>query len=176
MGEHQIEINLAASLSQYTVDTAKIECLVKRALDRLRLPLIEIGVGFVNGDEIRKLNREFRNKDKITDVLSFPQVDFEAPVLVGEPPAVEGGFAMPCQALGDIVISLEAAHGNAMDIGQGLDREVCFLLMHGILHLCGHDHQLPDEEASMIAQQNLLIESLDEEGGPPLWLKCVEVV
>jgi probable rRNA maturation factor len=63
---------------------------------------------------------------------------------------------------------------NAEKIGQGLDREVCFLLVHGILHLCGHDHEEEDDEVIMFAEQRKIMESLN--GDLPVWKDCVRIL
>lgn len=78
------------------------------------------------------------------------------------------------QLLGDLVISPVDAWRNAQDIGQGLDREVAFLIVHGILHLCGHDHKHPEEESIMKHQQKLLMKTLEMKDDP-LWQDCVRL-
>lgn len=83
-----------------------------------------LGVRLTGDREMRRLNREFRGKDKSTDVLSFP------------------GDATPeGRHLGDIVVSVETARRQAAERGHGLDREVRLLLLHGLLHCLGHDHE-----------------------------------
>jgi probable rRNA maturation factor len=77
------------------------------------------------------------------------------------------------RALGDLVISLPNAEQNAKAIGQPLDREVCFLIVHGLLHLCGHDHEAPVEERRMLDAQRRLMASLAKTRGGPLWTKSV---
>ena len=81
-------------------------------------------VAFVRDRRIRELNRDFRGKDRATDVLSFPAGD---------------GFG--ADFLGDIVISTDAAARQAKEAGHSLDREVDELVIHGVLHLCGYDHE-----------------------------------
>ncbi len=80
-------------------------------------------VAFVRDPKMRALNREFRGKDRPTDVLSFPAGDESA------------------QYLGDIVISIDTAMRQAGDMGHTLEREISELLIHGVLHLCGYDHE-----------------------------------
>ncbi len=82
---------------------------------------------------IRGLNKQFRDKDKATDVLSFP--------------SDEGGF------LGDIALSLPRALAQAKEYGHSLRREVAFLTVHAMLHLMGYDHEDPDDEARMRDKQ-----------------------
>jgi probable rRNA maturation factor len=109
-------------------------------------------------------------------VLSFPQHEFPKPLEVL--PRARRAKARPGipDPLGDVVISLPEALANAEAIGHALDREVAFLLVHGILHLCGHDHMVPKDERRMLAAQRQLMGILARKAGPhgkPLWTKCV---
>ena len=96
----------------------------------------EISVLLVDNVTIRELNRDYRNKDSVTDVLSFPLE--EAAPDDGEP-AVIGGPAG--RMLGDIVISVERAVEQAVEYEHSIERELAFLAVHGLLHLLGHDHE-----------------------------------
>ncbi len=94
----------------------------------------EISISFVDNEEIRELNRDYRNKDEITDVLSFP--------LDEEP--FDGILV-----LGDIIISMERALEQARDLGHSVDREVAYLVCHSCLHLLGYDHMDQEEKGEM---------------------------
>ena len=96
-------------------------------------------VAFVSDKKMQSLNSQFRGKDKTTDVLSF---SFEADEFepMSEPPAVAGGF------LGDIVISAEQAQRQAAENNFDLETEIKQLILHGVLHLCGYDHENDDGE------------------------------
>ena len=83
-----------------------------------------IGVRFAGDRAVRRLNRDFRGKDKATDVLSFP-----------------GGESPEGRHLGDIVISIPTAERQAASCGVALEDEVKRLLLHGVLHCLGHDHE-----------------------------------
>lgn len=136
----------------------------------------DIVISLVESRQIKKLNRDFRAKDKATDVLSFPQQVFVKPLKVLAAAKRTKKRLGPPDPLGDVVISLPEADKNARAIGQNLDREVCFLLVHGILHLCGHDHMEPKEEKRMLTEQRKLMALLVKKGGPngkPLWTRCV---
>ena len=89
-------------------------------------------IAFVSDRKMRQLNKEFRGKDKTTDVLSFP---FEA-----------DEFDTGKDFLGDIVISLEQAARQSAENGFDLVTEIKQLILHGILHLCGYDHETDDGE------------------------------
>ncbi len=101
----------------------------------------EVSLTFTDNEGIHELNREYRNVDRPTDVLSFPQIDYED----GE--AAEG-------AIGDIVLSLERAAEQAEEFGHSFERECAFLVVHSTLHLLGYDHELSSEDdADMRARQ-----------------------
>lgn len=130
----------------------------------------ELCVKFVGKEEIKDLNDHYRSKDYATDVLSFPQTEWKAPLRVGK----RGGKISGVPVLGDIVICLDVALENAVKIGQGLDREACFLLVHGILHLCGHDHERKEDEKLMLEDQREIMDSFS--GDLPVWKDCVRNV
>ena len=108
---------------------------------------VEVSVTFVDDWAIRDLNRQYRRKDKPTDVLSFPQHD-DPRSLVGK----SGGGAL----LGDIVISVPTALRQAQERDRALSHEVVTLLAHGLLHLFGFDHRTDDEEREMDAFARVL--------------------
>ncbi len=93
----------------------------------------EVSVSFVSNNEIKNLNKIYRNKDSVTDVLSFP--------LTGEDGTVEVNPETGAVLLGDVVISLETAVKQAQNFGHSLEREVGFLTVHSMLHLLGYDHE-----------------------------------
>ncbi len=100
----------------------------------------EVSVSFVSNTEIRTLNKLYRQKDSVTDVLSFP--------LTGNDGEVEINRETGAILLGDIVISLETAVKQAANFGHSLEREIGFLTVHSMLHLLGYDH-----EASQLDQR-----------------------
>ena len=111
----------------------------------------EVSVSFVDNERIREINREFRQIDKPTDVLSFPLTDYgELDYTIADEPE---------QSLGDIVLSLERANEQAAEFGHSFEREVAFLTVHSMLHLLGYDHELgPDEEKEMFAKQEAILQ------------------
>jgi probable rRNA maturation factor len=104
--------------------------IAHRALEVLGLNRAELSIVLVSDAQIRRLNKLYRNKDKPTDVLSFP---------IGE--KVEGWLI-----LGDIVISVDTAKRQAQELGYSLEEELKRLLVHGLVHLLGYDHELGGEE------------------------------
>lgn len=116
----------------------------------------EISVSFVNNERIREINRDFRNIDSATDVLSFPLADnreFDINPDSG------------CYELGDIIISTERAAEQANELGHSTEREIAFLVVHSMLHLLGYDH--PDEDSEQTAQmrqlQKVIISKIEQE-------------
>ena len=100
----------------------------------------EVSVTFVDNEEIRSMNRKFRDIDAATDVLSFP---------LGENGEYDLNPATGAKLLGDVVISLERARDQAEEFVHSLEREVCYLSVHSMLHLLGYDHMEPREKAEM---------------------------
>jgi probable rRNA maturation factor len=130
------------------LDFAAIERTIGALLAALGEGDSSISVSFVRDAKIRALNRAFRGLDKPTDVLSFP--------------LVEPGDAYPGaeRLLGDVVISVDTARRQAADYDASLDREVQRLLIHGVLHLLGHDHLEPAERAAMEAEERRLADAI----------------
>lgn len=166
--------SVVSEIEQYDVDRSRIASLAQLACDHLGVATHQLTVSFVDSDTIQNLNHEYRQKNYPTDVLSFPQSEFNSPLVFQETPPMrrKSRSSGPPPMLGDVIISLPETEKNALDIGQGIDREACFLIVHGILHLCGHDHEHPEEAAAMIAQQQQLM-ALFERESPPLWNQCV---
>lgn len=105
----------------------------RRVLEALRLPDAELSLLLVSDPVMRTLNRDWRGKDRPTDVLSFAQR--------------EGDGGAPGQLLGDVVISVDTARRQAAERGDSLLRESERLLIHGVLHLLGYDHEVSVQEA-----------------------------
>ena len=114
----------------------------------------ELSVTFVTNDRIQEINREYRDKDKATDVISFAMEE------LGEGEIPLSGVDMP-RILGDIIISLAKAKEQAEDYGHSFIRELGFLSVHGFLHLLGYDHEIEEDEKKMFGRQK---DILDEFG------------
>lgn len=125
----------------------------------------EINLTLVDSAEICRLNREFRQIDRATDVLSFPMTDWDSPAdyscLEGEEAAAESFNPETGELLlGDIVISVERAAEQAEEYGHSLKREIAFLIAHSMLHLLGYDHMVPEEAAVMERKQEAALQAL----------------
>jgi probable rRNA maturation factor len=141
-------------------DTAAFDVLAERVLGRIAMEKslnedVEVGVLWADDAYIRTLNREYRGKDCATDVLSFAMQDEgeDEPVLEDDPLAEI--------LLGDIVISLETAQRQAEEYGHDMDREISFLLVHGMLHLLGYDHGEESERQVMRQEEEKILAALD---------------
>lgn len=117
---------------------------------------VYVSINFVSDEEIQKLNREFRNIDKVTDVLSFPNFNKLSNEKLKKFSKL-ADFDTNLLFLGDIVISKNVAKKQAREYGHSLKREVCFLALHGFLHLLGFDHIKEEEEKVMIKLQNKIL-------------------
>ena len=135
--------------------TYKLKMLVRKAilatLDYEGVDVdCEVSVTFTDNEGIHAINKEFRNIDRPTDVLSFPQVNYD-----------EGEELMEGDMLGDIVLSLERAREQAAEFGHSFERECAFLCAHSTLHLLGYDHELSDEDdADMRRRQSEIMEKM----------------
>lgn len=113
----------------------------------------EVSVSFVSNQEIRHLNKVYRNKDSVTDVLSFPLTSEDGTLEISS----ETGYAL----LGDVVISIETAVKQASIYGHSLTREIGFLTVHSMLHLLGYDHETsPLDERIMREKEEAVLEKL----------------
>lgn len=141
-----------------------IKKLLQGALNHLNQPAndIEMSLSFVGEEEIRTLNKQYRNVDSVTDVLSFPAVDNpERKVL--DLSAFDLDSINPETSklnVGDVIICLERAKEQAAEYGHSLKRELCFLALHGLLHLLGYDHMTPEDERQMNALQDEILNKM----------------
>lgn len=136
--------------------TDKLQELVKNAaMQTLLMEEIDfdcaLSLTYTDNEGIRTLNREYRNKDAATDVLSFPMFDTETEEIY----ALDGTSA----ELGDIVISLERAKAQAEEFGHSFERETAFLCVHSVLHLLGYDHERSEEEDMLMREKQRAVMS-----------------
>ena len=106
----------------------------------------EVSLLITDNEAVRILNRNFRDKDMPTDVLSFPGWDSDF--------TLQPGQLVP---LGDIAISFERAVEQANEYGHSIDRELVYLFVHGMLHLLGRDHMVEEEKAAMRAEEEAVM-------------------
>ncbi|MEH7384071.1 rRNA maturation RNase YbeY [Bacillus sp. JJ1521] len=111
----------------------------------------EVSITFVDNDRIQEINREYRDKDQPTDVISFAMEE------MGEGEIAIIGEDIP-KLLGDIIISIPRAREQAEDYGHSFARELGFLAVHGFLHLLGYDHMTKEDEEKMFSRQKEILE------------------
>ncbi|MBT2690461.1 rRNA maturation RNase YbeY [Bacillus sp. ISL-47] len=134
---------------------AQIEDLINFAASREGVEAdSEVSITFVTNDRIQEINREYRDKDRPTDVISFAMEE------LGEGEVELVGADMP-RVLGDIIISVAKAKEQAEEYGHSFMRELGFLAVHGFLHLLGYDHENHEDEEKMFSRQK---DILDEFG------------
>lgn len=119
-----------------------LKTATQRCLKKLRIKK-ELSITFCNKAFIKKLNRNYRDQDKPTDVLSFSLED--------------------STLLGDIIIALPVARANAQKYGNTLAAELQYLIIHGICHLLGHDHADPQATLAMRKQENRLLQEVSKD-------------
>lgn len=132
---------------------SRVEQFCLKVLKELQLDNWELSIVFCTDQFIRELNNRFRGKNEVTDVLSFSQSE-------GEPFPTAPHFS---KTIGDIVISLDRVETNRCVTGESWETELKRLLIHGILHLAGFDHEETEEEGEMMDLQDRLLQLFMEE-------------
>ena len=122
--------------------------------------LLQVSVSFVGPISTRRLNREYREIDKTTDVLSFPMLEMkngsiDKPLTAADFDQSEG---LNVVFLGDVIINIDQAYKQAEEYGHSREREVSFLIIHSILHLLGYDHIEKSDERIMKIRQEILMD------------------
>ncbi|MBQ3113794.1 MAG: rRNA maturation RNase YbeY [Phascolarctobacterium sp.] len=115
--------------------------------------MTEVDITIVDDEEIHQLNRDYRNVDRPTDVLSFALDEDDE----DEPELLEGQLHL----LGDIIISAETATRQAEEFGHGLEREIVYLAVHGLLHLLGYDHMVEEDKVVMRAKEEEALRAIN---------------
>lgn len=121
---------------------------------------LQVSVSFVGPRTIRQINREYREIDKTTDVLSFPMLEMKDGKLQQELESVDFDHSGNSRALflGDIILNVDQAYKQAAEYGHGREREVAFLCVHSVLHLLGYDHIEASDESIMNKRQKKIME------------------
>ena len=114
----------------------------------MKLDNIEFGIIFVDNKKIKEINKEYRNIDRETDVITFRLADYEEVIYD------------KINVLGDIYVSIDKARSQSIEYGHSFDRELCFLTVHGLLHLLGYDHMKKEDEIKMFGLQDKILNNL----------------
>lgn len=157
-----VEKEYALNLGVDYEDTAGL--VIRRTLEEENCPYeAEVNLLLVSDEEIRRMNLEFRRMDRPTDVLSFPQAEYESPADFSWAEAHELDCFNPDTGelvLGDIVVSLDRVKEQAENYNHSARREFAFLIAHSMLHLLGYDHMNEEDAALMESRQADVLEHL----------------
>lgn len=124
-----------------------IEKVLKHGIEKLNLGEVEFNIIIVDNEYIHNLNREYRHIDRETDVITFALEDDKT-------------FNPESRILGDVYISIDKAKAQAIEYGHSLEREMCFLAVHGFLHLNGYDHMVEEDEKVMFGLQEEILNEM----------------
>lgn len=122
-----------------------LEDFVSYCVNKLKLKNVVFNVIIINNEEIHKLNKKYRGIDRATDVITFALED------------QKDGPSLNVRMLGDIYISYDKVISQALEYGHSKTREICFLAVHGLLHLLGYDHIKKEDEEKMFGIQKELL-------------------
>lgn len=136
-------VYLRVRLTQLVVRHTTLIHLAERVLSAVGESRSELSLELTGDGRMRRLNREYRKKDRPTDVLAFPIREAVMP----------RGVRPVTQMLGDVVISLPTAVRQAKEAGRSIDDELAMLLVHGVLHLCGYDHERNRLQAARMSRR-----------------------
>ena len=123
----------------------------------------QVNVLLTDNEGIRQYNREYRNMDRPTNVLSFHNLDFDAPSNFSIPKERIADYFDPESEellLGDIIVSVDKVQEQAAAYGHSTRREFAFLIAHSMLHLCGYDHMTEKEAAVMETKQEHVLQQI----------------
>lgn len=141
-----------------------VRSVAEKILDTEQCPYeTQINVLLTDNEGIHQYNKEYRGIDRETDVLSFPNLNFQQEAVFDIPEEEEADCFDPDTGeliLGDIIISVDKVKEQAQNYGHSLKREFAFLVAHSMLHLCGYDHMVPEEAAVMEAKQEAALTDL----------------
>lgn len=142
-----------------------IENVIKTALMIHKIDCdVEISLLFTDADEIKQINKMYRNIDKSTDVLSFPQLEFTQEGIIDDEYLPKDG-SYPYLSLGDVVINVEQVYIQAEQFGHSKERETGYLVAHSILHLLGYDHMEDEEKQKMRTKEEEIMSIIGIERG-----------
>lgn len=151
-----IEVNYNA-IEELPNEEALIKKVVKKVLEEEKVVQdVDVYITLTNNEEIHKINKEYREVDRPTDVLSFPMYEREEiyKLKADENDEVE-------KILGDIIVSIEKVKEQAEEYGHSFERELAYLVTHGCLHLLGYDHMIEEEQKEMRTREELILEMLN---------------
>lgn len=129
----------------YIEELKDVDKVLKKGIEIEKLNNVNFNVIIVDNDYIHNLNKEYRHIDRETDVITFALEDYKDITY------------LDYRLLGDIYISLDKAKSQALEYNHSFKREICFLAVHGFLHLLGYDHMNKEDETKMFSKQELIL-------------------
>lgn len=155
---HFIDVSYEEDAYRNEADELMVLTILHQTLDLLGQESCEFSVSFVSDATMQDLNREYRDKDEPTDILSFAQQD-EVEDFSWPEVQYEGEESLPVEVevLGDMVISLDTLKRNALSFSVKEEEELTRLLIHGLLHLLGEDHESNEAQEPMLVKQEQLL-------------------
>lgn len=145
-------VHMQSHVRRVTFDQVRLDRQARAILSDVGAESAELGIVLVGDQRMRGLNRRYRGKDRTTDVLAFAMRDSSAP---------HPSSPLVPVLLGDVVIAVPTAVRQAKQGHRSLDEELTVLLVHGILHLCGYDHEQNEKEARrMHRRERMILRSL----------------
>lgn len=139
------------NLTNELVDTTLIEDVINLTSKKLKIKSSIVSIVLTNDKHIHEINKTYRKVDSPTDVISFAFLDDDIN------PEID------ITNLGEIYISLDRAHAQAENYNHSFTRELCFLTVHGLLHLLGYDHMIKEDEKVMFSLQEEILKDLGVE-------------
>ena len=139
-----INVEYANETKEKIIELSEIKKLVKYAVKYMKLDNVEFGIIFVNNKRIREINKEYRNIDRETDVITFRLADYEEVIYD--------------RIMVLVYISLDKARSQSIEYGHSYLRELSFLVIHGFLHLLGYDHMNEEDEKIMFKLQEDILD------------------
>lgn len=139
------------NLTNEEIDVHLLDKVICKVSDVLDVNVSLVSIVLTDNKYIHEINKTYRNVDRETDVISFAFMDNDE------------NIKSDITDLGEIYISLEKAHSQAEEYNHSFEREICFLLVHGLLHLLGYDHMNEKDEKEMFSLQEEILSSLGVE-------------
>ena len=140
------EIGFFNETNENITEIDEMKYFIDFSTNYLDLKEVEFNIIIVDNEKIHAINKEYRGIDRETDVISFALEDDKSMILVGN------------RVLGDIYISIDKAKEQANLYNHSLKRELCFLSIHGLLHLLGYDHMTKEDEEKMFSLQKEILD------------------
>ena len=144
------------------IEKAADLCLKKEGIEGQRAENLAVGLSFVDEEEIKELNGQYRQVDEVTDVLSFPMMESLREIKE----TLHGRSADMGVSIGDVVICMDRIRQQAAEYGHSETRELIYLFVHSMLHLMGYDHMNEDDKKSMRAREEEIMHEMGIERKP----------